>query len=175
MLCFIFYSKAKLACYSRSVLTSYFCIPVPYDSASQVALMVNLIANAGDVRNEGSIPGLGRSPGRQGNPLQSWTQLKRLSTNTPMIKRTSFLVLAPEGLVGHVWLFAALWTIAHQAVLSMGFPRQKYWSWLPFPSLGDLHNPGTVLTSPWILQWQVDSLPLHHLGSPRAILPRPNS
>ena len=36
-----------------------------------------------------------------------------------MMKRTSFLVLALEGLVGHVWLFAALWTVARQALLSM--------------------------------------------------------
>ena len=33
---------------------------------------------------------------------------------------------------------ATLWTIAHQAPLSMAFPRQRYWSGLPFPSLGDL-------------------------------------
>ena len=37
-----------------------------------------------------------------------------------------------------IWLFATLWIVAHQAPLSMGFSRQKYWSWLPCPSLGDL-------------------------------------
>ena len=51
-----------------------------------------------------------------------------------------------------VWLFAALWTEAHQAPLSMRFPRQQYWSFgLPFPSPGDLPNPGIEpesLTSP---------------------------
>ena len=41
-----------------------------------------------------------------------------------------------------VWLFAALWTIAHQAPLSMGLSRQEYWSGLPFPSPGDLPDPG---------------------------------
>ena len=40
------------------------------------------------------------------------------------------------------------WTIAHQAPLSMGFPRQEYWSGLPFPSPGDLPNPGTKPVSP---------------------------
>ena len=35
------------------------------------------------------------------------------------------------------------WTAAHQAPLSMEFPRQEYWSGLSFPSLGDLSNPGT--------------------------------
>ena len=39
-------------------------------------------------------------------------------------------------------------TVAHQASLSMGFPRQEYWSELPFPSLGDLPNPGIELESP---------------------------
>jgi len=34
------------------------------------------------------------------------------------------------------------WTIAHHAVLSMGFPRQEYWSGLSFPFPGDLPNPG---------------------------------
>ena len=34
------------------------------------------------------------------------------------------------------------WTVAHQAPLSMGFLRQEYWSWLPFPPLGDLLDPG---------------------------------
>ena len=34
------------------------------------------------------------------------------------------------------------WTVAHQAPLSMGFPRQEYWSGLPFPTSGDLPNPG---------------------------------
>ena len=44
----------------------------------------------------------------------------------------------------------------------MGFPRQEYWSGLPFPSLGDLPNPGITPSS----TSQVDSLPLNHLGSP---------
>ena len=37
---------------------------------------------------------------------------------------------------------AALWTVSHQAPLSMGFSRQEYWSGLPFPSPGDLPDPG---------------------------------
>ena len=49
-----------------------------------------------------------------------------------------------------------LWTVALQALLSMEFSRQEYWSGLPFPSLGDLHNPGIKLGSPVL---QVDSLP----------------
>ena len=34
------------------------------------------------------------------------------------------------------------WAVAHQALLSMGLPRQEYWSGLPFPCPGDLPNPG---------------------------------
>ena len=55
------------------------------------------------------------------------------------------------------------WTVAHQAPLSMEFLGQEYWSRLPFPSPGDLPNPGIKVMSP---TWQADSLPLSHLGSP---------
>ena len=41
-----------------------------------------------------------------------------------------------------VWLFVTLWTIACKAPLSMGFPKKEYWSGLPFPSPGNLPNPG---------------------------------
>ena len=41
-----------------------------------------------------------------------------------------------------------LWTVAHQIPLSMGFSRQEYWSGLPFPSPGDLSNPGIKPGSP---------------------------
>ena len=39
-------------------------------------------------------------------------------------------------------------TVAHQSPLSMGFPQQEYWSGLPFPSLGDLSDPGSEPVSP---------------------------
>ena len=44
--------------------------------------------------------------------------------------------------LSHVQLFATPWTIALQAPLSMGFSRQEYWRGLPFPTPGDLPNPG---------------------------------
>ena len=40
------------------------------------------------------------------------------------------------------------WTVACLAPLSMGFPKQKYWSGLPFPPLGHLPDPGIELVSP---------------------------
>ena len=47
-----------------------------------------------------------------------------------------------------VQLFVTPCTIAHQTPLSMGFPRQEYWSGLPFPSPGHLPNPGIEPQSP---------------------------
>ena len=51
------------------------------------------------------------------------------------------------------------WTVP----LSMGFPRQQYWSGLPFPSLGDLPDPGIKPRSPAL---QADSLPAEPQGKP---------
>ena len=51
-------------------------------------------------------------------------------------------------LLSNVWLFATLWTIACQAPPSMGFSKQEFWSGLPFPSPGDLPNPGIESMSP---------------------------
>ena len=50
---------------------------------------------------------------------------------------------------------ATPWTAAHQAPLSMGFSRQGYWSGLPFPSPGDLPDPGIEPRSPAL---QTDTL-----------------
>ena len=55
------------------------------------------------------------------------------------------------------------WTVALQVPLSMGFPRQAYWNWLPFPSPGDLPNPEIAPRSPAL---QADSLPIEPPGSP---------
>ena len=50
--------------------------------------------------------------------------------------------------LSHVQLFATPRTVAYQASPSMGFSRQEYWSGLPFPSPGDLPNPGIEPGSP---------------------------
>ena len=67
-------------------------------------------------------------------------------------------------MLSHVQLFVTPWTVAHQAPLSMGFPRQEYWTGLPFHSgiflIWEL-NPHLLC----LLNWQADSLPLGHLGS----------
>ena len=51
-------------------------------------------------------------------------------------------------LLSQVQLFVTPWTVACQAPLSMGFPKQEYWNELPFPSSGDLPDPGVEPTSP---------------------------
>ena len=57
--------------------------------------------------------------------------------------------------------------VAHQAPLSMEFSRQEYWSGLPFPSPGDLPDPGI---EPGSLALQADSLLSEPLGKPKQIL-----
>ena len=66
-----------------------------------------------------------------------------------------------------VQLFVTPWTVAHQARLSMGFPRQKYWSGLLFPSPGDLPDPVIKPRSPIL---QADSLPPEPPGKPSRTL-----
>ena len=58
--------------------------------------------------------------------------------------------------LSRVQLFATPWTVAYQAPLSMGFSRQECWSGLPFPSPGDLPDPGIEPGSPAL---QADALP----------------
>ena len=75
---------------------------------------------------------------REYNTYQRWLKRKSLS---------------------RVLLFAIPWTVAHQAPLSMEFSRQGYCSELPFPSPGDLTNPGIEPVSPVFPALQADSLP----------------
>ena len=51
-------------------------------------------------------------------------------------------------LLSYVGLFGTPWTLAHQALLSMAFPRQEYWSGLPFPPPGELPDTGIEPVSP---------------------------
>ena len=62
-----------------------------------------------------------------------------------------------------VQLFATPLTVAHQAPPSMGFSRQEYWSRLPFPSPGDLPDPGI---EPWSPAFQADALTSEPPGKP---------
>ena len=101
-------------------------------------------------------------------PGQPWdheskqlTHLHSLCTRTTILFFTfSVYVLSS---CSCVQLFEIVWTVAHQAPLSMEFSRHEYWSELPFPSPGDLLDPEFKPTSP---TWQVDCLPLSHQESP---------
>ena len=70
----------------------------------------------------------------------------------------SICYLVPESYL----TLAAPWIVTFEAPLSLGFPRQEYWSGLPFPSPGDLPDPGI---EPKSVSWQADSLLLSHQGS----------
>ena len=69
-------------------------------------------------------------------------------------------------LLSCVRLFVIPWTVAYQAPPSMGFSRQGYWSGLPFPSPGDLPDPGIKPRSPAL---QADALPSVPPGKPLLI------
>ena len=63
-------------------------------------------------------------------------------------------------MLSHVQLFATPRTVAHQAPLSMGIFRQEYWNGLPFPSPGNIPDPGIKLVSPAL----AGKLSLSHQG-----------
>ena len=94
-------------------------------------------------------------------------QSKRLSRVFSVLQFKSFNSLATLKVkvkvksLSRVWLFETPWTVAHLALLSMGFSRQEYWSGLPFPSPGNLPNPGIKPRSPAL---QAGALTLSILG-----------
>ena len=60
-------------------------------------------------------------------------------------------------MLSHAQLFVTYWTEIQNPPLSVGFSRQEYWSELPFPTLGDLPNPGVTPYLLYLLHWQADS------------------
>ena len=116
--------------------------------ASHMVLVVkNPPANAGDIRDMDSIPGLGRSPeGVHGN------RLYYSCLENPM-DREAWQFIVHRIKKTQIWLkqFSRHpWAVAHQALLFMRFPRQEYCSELPFYSLGDLPDQSS---NPSLLQW----------------------
>ena len=105
----------------------------------------------------------------------SWPGIKPLSLMSPALADEFFTTSAsweaPFGLWSESESEVAQscptlcdpWTVACQAPLSMGFSRQEYWSGLPFPSPGDLPNPGVEPGSPAL---QAGSLPSEPPGKP---------
>ena len=131
----------------------------------------NSSANAGDLRDVGSIPGSGRSPGAgNGNPLlhtcleismdrrtqraiihgvaKSQTQLSacactQASTYLYYLSTYNTSMLLLLSCFSRIRLCTTPWTAARQAPLSIGFSGQEHWSGLPCPPPGDLPNKGT--------------------------------
>ena len=82
-----------------------------------------------------------------GVPQKSLLQVFTQMTSQYEVLQPSILTAAVL-CYAHVRLFATPWTVISQAPLSMGFPRQEYWSDLPFSSPGDFPNPGIEPVSP---------------------------
>ena len=71
--------------------------------------------------------------------------------------------------LSHIQLLEAPWTVACQAPLSMEFPRQEYWSGLPFSSPGNIPDPGIKLLSTVSPALRTDSLPTEPSGKPHTL------
>ena len=80
-----------------------------------------------------------------------WGRISNCSPIPSMVIVTKVKVKS----LSRVRLFATLWTVGYKAPPFMGFSRQEYWSGLPFPSSGDLPDPGTEPGSPTL---QADAL-----------------
>ena len=83
----------------------------------------------------------------------------------------SMYVVCNQSLSG-VQLSATPRTVTHQSSLSMGFPQQEYWSGLPFPSPGDIPNPGMEPASPAL---QADSLLSEPPGKSQYVYTEPHN
>ena len=83
-----------------------------------------------------------------------------------LVAHSCLTLCDPMNSLGPYGLFATLWTVAHQAPLSMEISRQEYRSGLPFPPPGDLPNPGIEPASLMSPALAGGSLPLVPLGKP---------
>ena len=91
-------------------------------------------------------------------------KLTLIVINDRIVMAALFIVCVCVQSLSCVWLFVTPWTVASQPPLSMEFPRQEYWSRLPFPLPGDLPNPGIEPKSHASPESQADSLPLSEWG-----------
>ena len=114
---------------------------------------------------QGVVALLGKPAGwEDGGPVSQRNILPRFGCQ--------FLLLYKEGegcvcvcqSLSHLQLFVAPWTVTHQTLPSMEFSRQEYWSEQPFPSPGDLPDPGIEPVSPAL---QAGSLPSEPPGKPQ--------
>ena len=85
---------------------------------------------------------------QKNNSIKNWTEDLNRHFSRSEVKSLS-----------RVQLFATPWIVAYQAPLSLGFSRQEYWSGLPFPSPGDLPDPGIEAGSPALEAYALTSEP----------------
>ena len=97
---------------------------------------VNSMKRQKDTKLRDELP---RSVGAQYATGDQWRNNSRKNEESEKVK---------VKLLNRVRLFATPWTVTRQALLSMGFSRQEYWSGLPFPSPEDLLDPGIKPGSP---------------------------
>ena len=84
-----------------------------------------------------------------GQNFHLYSEMKFLTLNVELeLENTLSFHHVKLKLLSRVQLFVTSWTIAHQAPPSMKFSRQEYWNGLPFPSPGDLPDPGIKPRSP---------------------------
>ena len=106
--------------------------------------------------------------------VQSLSRIRVLATPRSVAHQASLSFIISQSLLkltsnewvkllSRIRLFATPWTVAHQAPPSMAFSRQDSWSGLPFPSPGDLPDPGIKPGSPAL---QADTLPSEPPGKP---------
>ena len=96
-------------------------------------------------------------------PLINWGPQASYLITLSLIEGSTATEVVWVCVVSWVQLFETSWTVAHQAPLPTGFPRQEYQSGLPFLPQGIFPTKGSNLH---LLHWQVDSLPLGHQESP---------
>ena len=118
------------------------------------------------------IPGIEKSGGLQSVGSQrvrhNWATNTHTHIITTQLRHLQFLSLRNGDttedirrcytMFSCVQLFVTPWTVAGQAPLSLGFPRQEYWGGLPFPSPGDQGIFPTQGSNPCLLHWHMGSL-----------------
>ena len=136
----------------KTVLKVKYIYSTPFQSTAKLALVKgkNHKAHSGFTCTKAHIPNLVLIP--------NLIAISNFTRNVIWINQSGIFWLKVKVKVkslSRVQLFVTTWTVAYQAPPSMGFSRQEYWSGLPFPSAGDLHDPAIEPESP---AFQADAL-----------------
>ena len=121
-------------------------LPCSFESPAQRKLAPVLRRSCGELplkRNRGLPPTASTNTSHMS--VSRWKQIFQLQCS---LRRAVAQAKVKVKSLSRVQLFVTPWTVAYQDPLSMGFSRQEYWSGLPFPSPGDLPDPGIEPRSP---------------------------